>query len=445
MNKTEFKLPIGSSNFKEIVTESDFFADQTILIKEVLDSGYKAILITKPRRWGKTSAQDMLNTFFSIEVDDNGQPKTELSNRILFTGGATTGKQLEPLQISTIDDGKYMNYQGKYPVIFISFKDVKGLTNEGIEICLMKEIVNLVKAHRYLTKSSKLSKDEITYLQKFIDDRMEMHNLKDSLKEISRLLSKHHGKNTYVLIDEYDKPVSYLLERSTSLKEPDIIRNTAELVSGILSRVGKDNNYLEKIIMTGIYDTVKKEGNSGFNNVNAYGISDAQFSSSFGFSQQNVDELITKMGFNETEAVVKANIKDWYNGYLVPSGPITMENRYTPWAVVKYLNDAQKGFLKPKNYWSQTGAAIIIQDLLKSSATEKTILKLIHLTQGKQVILDGDSYASLFRYNLSSPIKAEKLITYLLLNSGYITLVKGTDDKYQIPNPIRAQIPAPII
>ncbi|MDJ1305668.1 MAG: AAA family ATPase, partial [Candidatus Midichloria sp.] len=120
----------------------------------------------------------------------------------------------------------------------------------------------------------------------------------------------------YILIDEYDKTVNHLLEADNP--DHELIKKTTELMSNIMSACGKDNNYLKKIVLTGIFDSVKKEGQSSFNNVNTYGISDTKFSKSFGFSDDEVDTLINKLQLGNKSAIIKQNIKDWYNGYTVP-------------------------------------------------------------------------------------------------------------------------------
>lgn len=437
----KLKLSIGSDNFRKMVSEHDVYVDKTMFIKEIIDSGEEAILLTKMRRWGKTLNLDMLKTFFSIEVGKEGNALNFNSNKILFSGGNYNSrlgfvKKLEQLEIAKVDEGSYMQYQGKYPVIFISLKEVTGSSIEEIEHKLNIEIKKLFREHEYLKNSDKLSSYFKADLNKYFEGNIKEIDLRDSIRFLSELLYKHHNQKVYILIDEYDKPVNNILEKGVTEDNKILIHNSSELITSLLSSCGKTNSNLEKIILTGIFDTLKKEGGSGFNNINVYGITDIRYGTSFGFSENEIEQLLTKIDFKENTALVKENIKNWYNGYTIPISNTESIQVYTPWAVMNYLNSAYYNNFQPENYWSKSGASIILQSLLKANVLHKELIeKFNHITEENEVKLNYDKSTSLFRYELTPGKYSEEIFTYLLVNSGYLTIKKVKSEYFfKIPN-----------
>lgn len=488
------KIALGTDDFKEVATRYNVFVDKTLFIQQILDSSAKSILITYPRRWGKTLNLNMLKTFFEPEDQAcnqkklfkqeveffNSLPQThdwkyylnprnlaakifstekkrleELNknfnklqcNHDIFAGGNITlesGEQkvLNQLQIATVDSGKYLQYQGKYPVIFISLKDVVANSLEEIQDKLKATISELYKQYRYLEDSEKLYQDEKVIFQKYIDQNYQNILVENSIKFLMELLHKRHGQKVYVLIDEYDKPVNSLLEvalgQAHTPEQDNLVKDVTRLISQTLcSPVSKTNPYLEKLILTGIFDTTQKESGSGCNNVNVYGISDINFSKSFGFSNDEVAYLVDKFSFTDA-AYVLTVIKDWYNGYSVPVSINQTMDAYAPWAVMNYLNTAYTNQdFEPKNYWTQSGASIILQKLLTKEACVNTTLsqKLLNIAQYGNVELKFDQQISLFKYDWFADIDNEKFFSYLLLNSGYFTVQKEARKyKFSIPN-----------
>ena len=466
------KVVVGASNFKEMVTEYDVFVDKTLFIKEIIDSSEKAILITYPRRWGKTLNLDMLKTFFEPESEacKNAQRyafykpwawswennpfyswETEESigridkyiscNKDIFKKLKISSATCDKKDLATgitervncIDA-----YQGKYPVIFISLKDVVGGSMEDVESALKLKVSNIFGSYRYLKQSRVLEQDEIDKFQRHIDQNINQKELKDSIRFLSELFHKHHGQRAYILVDEYDKPVNHFLEKDIFTEDRTLIQNVTELVTSILSTCGKDNQHLEKIVLTGIFDTVKKEGNSGFNNVKAFGISDQNFSENFGFSEIEVEMLIKQFGFQD-QTKISDSIKNWYNGYTVPISSGEMQV-YTPWAVMNYLNDVQKKGenYPPQNYWTQSGYSKILEDLLKKEACIESDLSgnFRKIAEQGFIELKFDQQISLCRYyGLKNMVDMEEIFSYLLLNSGYLTIHKANGKySFSIPN-----------
>ena len=456
----QLKLPMGD-DFKTSITESDVFVDKTLFIKEILDSGEEAILITRPRRWGKSMSLSMLRYFFNREVDQDGKALDPQPHGVLFAGGqldlgADKGgkKTLSSLKIAQDSDweSKYRQAQGQYPVIFLSFKDAKSREFLQAKKFIGQKIYEAYHSHKYLAKSIVLQEDDRNKFKRRLDaygaldepsveeSLLKQIDLKDSLKFLTELLHSHHKKKAYILIDEYDKPVNFLLEDSSAFSALDTkgtVQKLGELISSILSECGKTNTSLEKFILTGIFDTLKKEGHSGLTNLNVHGIQDERFSLSYGFSEKEIKtQLLSKFNFQEQDSVrIFQNIKDWYNGYEVPVYMGTLR-LYTPWAVNKYLSSASLNpACKPQNYWASSGTSTILQSLLKNDLGDKLKNKLLGIAIDKPQYLDFNPLISLLDYEEKDYQKTEKLISYLLLNSGYLTVREEQSEYvFYIPN-----------
>ena len=248
-NNKHLKIAVGSDDFRDVITGYDVFVDKTLFIKEIIDSSEKAILITHPRRWGKTLNLNMLKVFFEPESKEcnkklawetakwykpwdydwtltkpEAQCNKEMFSGEKFTNSLGEERDLESLQISSVDSGKYMRYQGKYPVIFISLKDVVGNTYEIIEIGLRSVIRDVYRSHeylyQYLEEKSKVNSSYLDDFERFKNFKENKYNvnpeeadkeLKDSIKFLSKLLHEYSGQKVYILVDEYDKPINSLL------------------------------------------------------------------------------------------------------------------------------------------------------------------------------------------------------------------------------------------
>ncbi|MBH1988801.1 MAG: AAA family ATPase [Myxococcaceae bacterium] len=428
-NEKILKISIGSDNFKDLLTTSDVFVDKSLFIKEVIESGDKATLITRPRRWGKSLALDMLKTFLTIESNSDKRK----ANRDLF----------ENLKIAKVDNGHYMKFQGKYPVIHITLKDVTGDTLEQVESQLRLKISDLFKEHAYLLDSEKLKQnpDDIVSFRMLSYNRgrnASMAEIIDSLYFLSRLLFELYEKKVYILVDEYDRALNNLIEYDLTDNKL-IIHEVSSLITNLLSKAGKSNNYLEKIILTGIFDSLKKEGGSGFNNVKIYSVLDSDYEGSFGFSEDEVQALVSRFSFDNPEAVL-AGIKEWYNGYSVPVNNRLVVKLYTPWAVMNHLSELNKNgeSTPPQSYWVRSGASAIFQRLLKNEECANTPLteSLLKMIESGSVTLRHNRVVSLFKYDLNTASEDEKIFSYLLLNSGYLTAIELGYDRIvlSIPN-----------
>ncbi|MEO1219145.1 MAG: AAA family ATPase [Bacteroidota bacterium] len=416
----------GTESFAELLLKSDVFVDKTLFIREFLKGGDKVALITRPRRWGKSMNMDMLKCFLSIEVDDQGQPlpREQCLNHKLFAGGEVvikprTGKvkRLAPLKIAQQCPDLVSDYQGQFPVISIGFKDVDGSSYRAIEEGVRGQIVNLyTESHGYLDQYSqageKLLKDaDEKQLDRYFSDELNQEDIKDSLRFLSKLLHKHFGRRVYILIDEYETPIS----RACLKLPPKEIKNVLELFQEILGAALKGNPHLEQGLVTGILRLAKADLLSNLNNVRAYTLLDRRFATSYGFTEQEVDELLSKVPTSKPPEAMQR----WYNGYAFSDQVV-----YNPWSIMHYLKTRGK----LSRYWVESGGTRVIDPILTTD----------EMQQDLQTLIAGGTLNSFITRQVSfDNLKCKKDLLSLLLFSGYLSPVRELrQDQYllSIPN-----------
>ncbi len=419
------KMLVGTDEFYDLVVNSDVFVDKSLMIKELLEDSGKVILITRPRRWGKSLNMDMIRRFFEIEVDERGKPLPEEDrvNHKLFIGGEidlglASGKKrlLKPLQITQYSD-IISDYQGQFPVIYINFKDVKGSSYQEIESGIRINITNAYDHHKYLESSDKLSVEEKKNFQYYLTgtDKLELAQLKISLSFLSKLLFKHFNQKAYILIDEYDTPInSSYIEFGDKPKE---FEDVLKIFRGIFGSSLKSNPYVEKGVITGILRIAKANLFSDLNNVTEYTLLDDDFSKFYGFTQAEVDDLLTKVPLNTNTE----QIKDWYNGYTFGGEVI-----YNPWSLMQCL--AHKG--KLDHYWLDSGGTGLVDKALLSDEMQQD---LQNLAAGKSIISPITKQISFA--DINKPIG----LFSLLLFSGYLnpTVQNSEENIYELSAPNR--------
>ncbi|MBS0186062.1 MAG: AAA family ATPase, partial [Proteobacteria bacterium] len=306
-----YTIKIGTSDFKTLVTESTLYVDKTLLIKSILEDAHDVLLITRPRRWGKTLNMSMLNSFFSIPVKEEGQQdEEEFSKRQNLFSHMKIGAFPEILE----------KYLGKVPTIFVSFKGVKGTSYETIESALKDVIYRAYTAHKYLLQSQKLDEIQKNLFTKFITKNFDLSELENSLLYLSEMLYRHFGQKVFILIDEYDTPLNdwyalKLAQETMISQEKDLyFQSVLRLFREFLGSCLKDNIYLEKGVVTGILRVAKANLFSGVNNLGEDSVLDKRYASHFGFTEEEVNTLLYKVGLNK-EAKTSTELKSWYNGY----------------------------------------------------------------------------------------------------------------------------------
>ncbi|MEN0016445.1 MAG: AAA family ATPase, partial [Bacteroidota bacterium] len=365
MNRTPKSNPrvyVGTDNLYNLLIEGDVFVDKSLFIKEFLqDSSGEVILITRPRRWGKSLNMDMLNRFLAIEVDEQGNPlpQAQCRNHKLFAGGEVAlefdeSKVLKPLKISNYP--ALMQRQGQYPVISIGFRDVTGSSYEEIEAKITRQMSRLYRKHRYLKKylsdaETLLEDVQKEKLHRYYTGQLSQEDVAEGLYFLSELLSKHFGKNVYILMDEYD---THINNAFIELKgKPKEFNEVLELFRELLGHTFKGNPYLKRGLITGILRVAKASLFSSINNVREYTLLDEQFATSYGFTQQEVNELFDQV---PTSATLD-QVKHWYNGYKFGE-----EVLYNPWSIMCCL--ARGGVLD--TYWVDSGGTQLVDEALLS-------------------------------------------------------------------------------
>jgi Predicted AAA-ATPase len=302
-----------------LLLNSDIFVDKSLIIKELLLDSGDVVLITRPRRWGKSLNMDMVRRFLEVEVDEQGRvlPQEQKVNYKLFVGGKVDldfdeAKELKPLKIASV--AKAMKRQGQFPVIFITFKSVQGASYHNIEQGITSQLRKLFQNHRYLSNSTRLEPDERDDFNKYLSDKITLENIKQSLSILSRLLYKHYNRKPWVLIDEYDTPINSAY-RYFGDNEAEF-QKVLEVFRGIMNSVfkketGDQELPVERGVVIGILRIAKAELFYGLNNPTEYSLLDENFASSYGFTQAEVDELLSKVPTTTNSE----EIKNWYNGY----------------------------------------------------------------------------------------------------------------------------------
>ena len=336
--KMRMKLPIGIDGFEKIRTNDFYYADKTLFIKEVLQNWGEVNLFTRPRRFGKTLNMSMLKSFFEA----GGDPA-------LFDG-------LKIAQEKELCE----KYMGKFPVISISLKSVDGRNFDFALAALKTVIGDEARRFDFLRASSRLSEDEKESYGCLIktgsgEDGLYAMTEKmaaASLKTLSLLLEKHYGQKAILLIDEYDVPLDKAFQAGYYDEMVSLIRN-------LLGNVLKTNDSLYFAVLTGCLRISKESIFTGLNNLKVHTISDVRYDEYFGFTNEDVDEILKFYGLSS----YKDTIRDWYDGYRFGDTDV-----YCPWDVINYCDELLAGpSVPPKNYWANTSGNDLIRRMLKNA------------------------------------------------------------------------------
>lgn len=370
-------LPVGISSYIEACTNY-YYIDKTMLIKDFLDERPKVSLFTRPRRFGKTLTMDMLRVFFEISETDTS---VYFQDKLIWQQGEA-----------------YRSNQGKYPVVFLSFKDAKKDNWIQTREHIIQLITSEFRRHVELKGSPRLLNPE--YYNRVIDGTVDVDQFDTSLRELTQMLHEHHGIAPIVIIDEYDTPIQQGFSKGFYNETVDFMRN---LFSGAF----KDNTHLSYGFLTGILRVAKESIFSGLNNLKIYSILDNRFRQYFGFTADEVREMA-----HYYEADDKyGEICDWYDGYCFGNTDI-----FNPWSVINYFsNDCQ-----PRPFWENTGSNTIIGEILEHADSDV-------YTQ-LNAMLQGEEITTLVDTNVIYPeIKNNPSSVYsFLLVAGYLKLAKST-------------------
>ncbi len=384
---TFLPVPIGITSFKEMIESKSYYVDKTLLIKEfwVNLAGSKVILAPRPRRFGKTLNLSMLKFFFE---------RTEDSYAYLFE------------KTNIWKDVSIQAQQGQWPIIFITFKDIKEKTWEEAYIKILSLLIDEIK--RTIKPIFKtLDEDNQTQYHKLTQETARITDYKNSLKFMTEMLQKHYKKEVIVLIDEYDTPI-------ITAHLNHYYENMVDFIRGFLSPALKDNEFLKKAFLTGITRTAKEGIFSGLNNFNVCTMLNETFSDKFGFTQEEVDQILNAYNLDSKREEIKA----WYNGYYFGNTHI-----YNPWSIVHTIE--KKGELDL--YWANTSDnALVISLIARANNQIKDELeKLLIGTEDINKEIDEGVTLKDIKSNPQS-IWSLLLFTGYLTTKGFIMVDPGT-------------------
>ncbi len=392
----EIYVPVGTSDFREIREEEYYYIDKTGLIKELLNTkGTKVTLFTRPRRFGKTLGMSMLAHFFDIRED---------SSR-LFDG------------LKIADDKELCgNWMNQYPTIFVSFKDINGLEFSVAYERLQGMLVELFKKYEYLLKSDEIYDDDKRIFRLIKSEEASFGHISRSLLVLTHMLQDYYKKPVILLIDEYDVPVAKASENGYYREMLDVIRN-------ILSTVLKDNTALKFAVVTGCLRITKESIFTGVNNFTTDTISDRRYDEYFGFTHEEVEQLLKDAELEDKFELVQ----QWYDGYHFGDMDI-----YCPWDVLNYVNKAMiQGTMKPENFWENTSGNTIIRQFLERTEYD--------VTEKFEILLDGGYIKEEISETLTYDViySSEKNLWSLLYMTGYLTKAEPekllSEEKPELP------------
>ena len=379
------RLAIGIDDFRKIIKEDCYYVDKTKFIADVLQDASNVKLFTRPRRFGKTLNMSMLKYFFDVRESEE--------NRKLFNG-------------LDIEKSKYIDEQGKYPIILISLKSLKYETWEESLEQLKSLISNLYNEFEYIRESLNESEIELFNDIWFKKENGEYAN---SLKNLTSFLYKYYKKEVILLIDEYDIP----LITAHKYGYYDEIINFYKI---FLGEALKTNQYLKMGVLTGIIRVIRTGIFSDLNNLKVYSILEKKYSEFFGFTEEEVKEAL--QSFDIEEELV--NVKYWYDGYKFGDSEL-----YNPWSIINFLDGREL-----KNYWVGTSENFLIKNILENSTsrTNEILEKLFNEEEVEEAIT-GTSDLSI--------LMDSKEVWELLLFSGYLTVKEKIDEdiySLKLPN-----------
>jgi len=442
----ELHTVIGSQEFERIRVKSTCFVDKTDFIKAWYLDGADVVLNTYPRRFMKSTNLDMINKFFNIEVDEKGSklPKEERKYAKLFIGGEYEyeGKtyDLKPLKISTNYDA--MRHQGEIPVITIDLKEIPGKSYKTTFRGLSSKVAEMYDSNKFLLKSSKISMEDKENIEKYSKPNLVLDDqeIADSIKYLSKYLHMHFGRKALILVDEYDSAInkSYFDINSSA----DNSQNIVDIYRNMLGAALKGNEHMDKGLVTGVLRLAKANIFSGLNNFTESGMGDESIAPYYGFTAEEVNELMIRYDIPED---LRDGIKYWYNGYKIGEYEI-----YNPWSVVgalgRYGRLAETSSYRGKeqvlqNYWQESGNLSFISPLLRHKDIRGKIDSLVN---GKEITFIFKPQITSKEFGILKDIlngtQTTKITTYgintffsFLFQSGYLTY--GTENyRFKFPN-----------
>ena len=390
-------IPVGISDFEKIRKNGYYYVDKSGLIAELLEEkSTEVTLITRPRRFGKTLGMSMLANFFDIRKES-----TEL-----FKGLEITEQR---------DVCSEWMYQ--FPTLFVTFKDVDGLDFSSAYGMLSSTITELYKEHLYLMESSRISPYDKEIMQRIITEEATVTDIKKSLSLLIKLMQQHYQKNVILLIDEYDVPIA---KASSHQYYPQML----EILKVMMSTALKDNPGLCFAVVTGCLQIAKESIFTGTNNLVSDTISDSNLNEYFGFTQKDVDKILSEADVEE----FGDEMKKWYDGYHF--GEVDV---YCPWDVMNYIRDIQRNpKARPASYWKNTSDNEIIRSFIDYAGS--------NITKKMEALLSGGYIIQRIDENLTYDYlhSSEENLWSILYLTGYLTQARENEITDPLPDNMSA-------
>ncbi len=390
------KLPVGIEDFEEMRKLDFYYVDKTGLIVDLLAGWGKVNLFTRPRRFGKTLNMSMLKCFFEIGTDEK-----------LFDGLAVSKEK-----------ALCEKYTGKFPVVFVSLKDVDGLTFETAYQSLCQLLVAETTRLCFLQESDQLAANEKAFINRMLHEQYTEMDIRGSLKMLCSLLEKHYGQKPILLIDEYDVPLDKAYYHGYYPQMIDLIR-------AMFQSALKTNSSLFFAVLTGCLRVSKESIFTGLNNLMVHSISDPSFDEYFGFTDEEVGKMLSDYGLEAHHQ----EAREWYDGYRFGGQDV-----YCPWDVINYVYalrvDPQA---EPKAYWLNTSGNAMVRELISKSADGTTQMEIERLIEGETITKTLNE--QLTHNEIKSSIGN---IWSLLYMTGYLTTAqKPSGGRYELRIPNR--------
>lgn len=393
------KFPLGIDSFQEVREGHYYYVDKTDFIKDLLSRQFKASLITRPRRFGKTLTMSMLEDFFDIE--------------------RKSAERFSGLKIAeeTVLCERWMN---QYPVIFLTLKSVEGSSFQNAYEMFVILIAELCRKYAFLENSEKVDEDDKTLFMQLKAQASSTSNVKNSLYTLTRMLHAHYGKRVILLLDEYDVPLA-------NASENHYYAEMLELLRGVFGKVLKTNEYLEFSVMTGCLRITKESLFTGINHFVMDSITGDRFNECIGFTDEEVEKILLDTGFSDR----MDEMRTWYDGYRF--GKVSV---YCPWDVLNHVSALQEDpKRKPRNYWGSTSHNGVIYQFINREGMD--------VNQKFETLLSGGSITEEITEELTYDTlnSSEKSLWSLLYLTGYLTLAEeqpecgdGSQAVLRIPN-----------
>ncbi|MDD6071176.1 MAG: AAA family ATPase [Clostridiales bacterium] len=367
---------IGIQEFGKIIEKNCFYVDKTSFIKEWWESEDDVTLITRPRRFGKTLNMSMLEHFFSIQYADRDD---------LFK------------ELSIWKDEKYRKLQGTFPVINLSFAEVKETNFDQTVHCICQILTEQYRKYAFIKKSDILSSAEISYFER-MEENVSRENAGKSLQQLANYLYRYYGKKVIILLDEYDTPMQEAYIN-------DFWDELAAFTRSLFNSTFKTNPYMERAIMTGITRVSKESIFSDLNNMKVVTTTSDEYATSFGFTEEEVFRALDNYGYSEQ----KEKVKWWYDGFVFGK----QKDIYNPWSILNYLDTGEIA-----TYWANTSSNRLIGKLIQQG-NKRVKTSFESLLRGETILCPLDEQII---YNLLD--RNEGAIWSLLLASGYLKVVR---------------------